>query len=129
MNDNYRIQHTAPTNDGYHVPLWALDRMVSDVYDRPQDHHGGDDPTILRALAKTVLRSGAIVRIFRSVPAGVKRINPGDWVSLSEQYARDANDDDHVLIWQDVPAEHVWWDGNSLFEYGYDPTPEGFSDE
>lgn len=122
MSD-YRIEHTAPTNNGYCVPLWALDRMVSDVYERPQDHHGGDDFQTLRALGKARAgHPGAIVRIYRSVPEGVSEIHPGDWVSLSEQYARDSNDDDHVVIWRDVEAGHVWWDGNSLFEFGYDPS-------
>ncbi|WP_063916153.1 hypothetical protein [Nocardia rhamnosiphila] len=72
MSD-YRIQHKAPGRDNG-VPLPELDRAIPDVYDRPQDHHGGDDAELMTAVRAARGNFDRIVRIYRSVPAGVEAI-------------------------------------------------------
>jgi len=51
-------------------------------------------------------------------------IKPGDWVSISKGYAHDhgeANLDGHKVVSKRVPAKHIFTDGNSVHEWGYDP--------
>ncbi|QGJ94444.1 hypothetical protein SEA_ELITE2014_129 [Mycobacterium phage Elite2014] len=126
MSD-YRGAHTAPTNDGYGVSLDSLSDHTTDVYARPQDHHGGDDTETMAAVALARGNPKARVTIYRAVPHGVTTINAGDWVSLSEDYAREHGDTEGMTVLRaTVRASQVWWDGNSLYEYGYDgPDTEG----
>ncbi|AGT13255.1 hypothetical protein SEA_TERMINUS_132 [Mycobacterium phage Terminus] len=126
MSD-YRGTHTAPTNDGYGVSLDSLSDHTADVYARPRDHHGGDDTETMTAVARACGNPKARVTIYRAVPHGVTTINAGDWVSLSEDYAREHGDTEGMTVLRaTVRASQVWWDGNSLYEYGYDgPDTEG----
>lgn len=53
------------------------------------------------------------------------KINPGDWVSPSKEYAkREGTMDDrkHKIIQKTVPAKHLYCDGNGILEWGYDPS-------
>lgn len=68
------------------------------------------------------------VTIYRTVPDHVQGednvIHDGDWVTLSPAYARihgrlRYTDGYHVLSMR-VPANHVYWDGQHLCEFGYD---------
>lgn len=126
MSD-YRGTHTAPTNDGYGVSLDSLSDHTADVYARPQDHHGGDDTETMTAVARARGNPKARVTIYRAVPHGVTTINAGDWVSLSEGYAREHGATEGMTVLRaTVRASQVCWDGNSLYEYGYDgPDTEG----
>ena len=69
-----------------------------------------------------------LVMIYRTVPDHVQGednvIHDGDWVTLSRAYARmhgnlRYTDGFHVLS-KVVPANHVYWDGQHLCEFGYD---------
>jgi len=54
----------------------------------------------------------------------VDTINPGDWVTLSPTYAQEhlrSNVLGGKVISQVVPARDLWFDGNSINEFGYDP--------
>jgi hypothetical protein len=52
-------------------------------------------------------------------------INPGDWVTTVLQYAKD-HGKSHIgkfkILSKTVPAKHVYTQGDSIHEYGYDPT-------
>ncbi len=83
-----------------------------------------------RMIQKAVQRGANIpmVTIYRTVPGHVQGedniIHDGDWVTLSPSYARmhgglRYTDDFHVLS-KVVPANHVYWDGQHLCEFGYD---------
>ena len=52
-------------------------------------------------------------------------ISRGDWVTTVRQYAIDhgesALNGDYKILKKIVPAKHVYTDGNSIFEFGYDP--------
>lgn len=125
-HNDYRLTHQAPTDDGHAARLDQLDAIVPDVYDRPEDHHGGDDKQTLTALSIARGHPDAHVTVYRSMPANHFQLNRGDWVSLSENYAAESglHPDDPS---QDLPvreyivrASQIWWDANSLFEFGYD---------
>lgn len=53
-------------------------------------------------------------------------INVGDWVAVSKQYAtnhgKTALNNKYRIISKTVPAKHVYTNGDSINEWGYDPT-------
>lgn len=56
----------------------------------------------------------------------VDDINPGDWITVTREYAKDHGEGVHgkgryKIISKKVPAKHIFTDGNSIHEYGYDP--------
>lgn len=54
------------------------------------------------------------------------KINPGDWVTITRGYAvehgRDNLRNQYRIISKVVPAKHLFTDGNSFTEWGYDPS-------
>lgn len=60
-----------------------------------------------------------MVRIYRSVPAHVTEIRPGDWVALSREYAGQL--ERGRIISKFVPANHVMWAGTDINEWFYTP--------
>jgi hypothetical protein len=69
----------------------------------------------------------AMVHVFRAVPSHARNatINPGDWVTPTRDYAVQHGESNlqgqYRLISKKVPAKHLWTDGNSIHEWGYDP--------
>lgn len=51
------------------------------------------------------------------------RINSGDWVSISKQYAKEHGEhslnSQFRIVSKTVPASSLWTDGNSIHEWGY----------
>lgn len=60
------------------------------------------------------------ITIYRSVPPGITEIRPGDWVTLTREYA-DTHGRGEVLT-MEVPVEHVMWAGTDENEWFYTPT-------
>ena len=91
---SYRIEHTAPRVDGNNVLSDVSDKYPDDFYDSSvagRFYGQGDQPAMDRAVAEVVAqfrdRPDAEVTIYRAVPEGVEDINPGDWVTLTREYA------------------------------------------
>lgn len=93
MSENYRGHHQPPA-DG--PPLHDLTQgfFPENVYDpgelRHYTHNSGGtvyDRESIRAVERTRGKPDSMVTIYRAAPEG-SGINPGDWVSLSESYAR-----------------------------------------
>lgn len=86
----------------------------------------GMDNETLKALQKIHIGASthSMVQIYRVVPMPHKTINPGDWVTLShemaERYQKMMKIPAHV-IFMTVPAASVWWDGDDIMSFGYDP--------
>jgi hypothetical protein len=146
--EDYHLMHTAPgfTDDGSTARMDSLDTLVpADIYDpmvQRQYYGGGEgDPDSERsdsesfdAINRVRGRPGRIVRVYRGVPKDVTKINPGDWVTPSRHYARwhvksnlGYNDAEGKWVSQGhvisklVPARELWWDANSINEFGWDP--------
>jgi hypothetical protein len=83
----------------------------------------------------------AKVTIFRAVPKSVYKeamksesplkqlIQPGDWITLSKEYAKahgeSALNNDYKIVSKMVPARQVWTNADSIHEWGYHPdTPK-----
>jgi len=129
----YRGAHKAPRNDDYHSPGHELDRGMypDDVYGPNGHHYYGSgnnrmDRAVLDILREARGNPDHPITVYRAVPSEFKGqdINPGDWVTPSLDYAHQhgLGWDSHHIIEKTVPAKHIWTEGNSLHEFGYDPT-------
>lgn len=51
---------------------------------------------------------------------------PGDWVTINKKYAvqhgKSNLDGNYMILTKTVPAKYLYTDGNSIHEWGYDPT-------
>lgn len=128
--DNYRMRHQAPTRaDGFGSPATNIgDEMMPGFYEKPQLYSSGDpkaDKESVAALMSIKDKPNAPVTIYRAVPEGVDKINPGDWVTLSPSYARQHKESNLLnggkVLSQVIPAKDLWFNGDSINEFGYDP--------
>lgn len=117
---------------GGHKPMRAADgaaplhdltkALPEDFYSQSGlSYYGsGDDRemAIFKILKQIRNQPDALVTIYRGVPDGVgQKINPGDWVTLSPEYASDYG----RVVSAKVPAKHLYANGDSLLEQGYFP--------
>ena len=132
---DYRGAHEAPsrnTGDPFHDVTRAI--YPEDFYGpNGLRHYGTGDPALdiesYRKILSARNRPNLRVQIYRSIPASVpkseQRINPGDWVTPSRRYAVEHGmrfAGGSKVISQVVSAKQLFTDGNSLHEWGYDPT-------
>jgi len=121
---DYGISHR-PSEDGPRAfDLAENDLMPADVYDHPEWYSGMDAKIIRETMAQLRKVRGnpdGILTIFRAGPA--PEMNPGDWVSLSKEYARthaDSQDPEKFKVWQSqAKASDVRWAMDDLAEFGY----------
>lgn len=133
VNVDYRGQHTAPDSD-FGASLDQIDRMVTDNDFYNHLHHyydgGQSNPTRADLESAAAIRSARgkpdmKITIYRAVPPGVDEINGHDWVTLSKAYAREHiesnGEPDWKIISRKVPVRELWWDANSISEFGWVP--------
>lgn len=134
----YRGSHLAPIK-GSGAPLHALDDVGSgvyggDIYSNNAMKYYGSTPEDAAVLDIANQYRGApdkMVTIYRSIPNDIENaaINPGDWVSLKEEYARLHGDarfgGNYNVVSKEVPAREVYTSGDSLQEWGW--SPEGYT--
>jgi len=135
---DYRGYHTAPTRaDDVGGPATDIETgLMPDFYTRPSIYRTGmdvEDKESISVLMSIRNKPEAIVTIYRAVPHGITNINRGDWVTLSRSYAEthlsgNVQGGGHIITMR-VPAKDLWFDGNSINEFGYDPvsTTQKFS--
>jgi hypothetical protein len=128
--DDYRMRHQAPTRaDDFGSPATDIgSEMMPGFYDNPNLYGSGyaqADKESRRVLVSIKDKPDAPVTIYRAVPEGADSINSGDWVTLSPTYAqehlRSNLTNGGKVISMTVPAKDLWFDGNSINEFGYDP--------
>jgi len=110
-----------------------LDDVVAthDVYDHPGYYTGyPHDQEMLAQLRRARGNPEATLTAYRAIPSNATpKINPGDWISLSRQYAVQHGEGplggDYQIVTQPVKAKEVWWPGDDLEEYGYKPEGAG----
>ena len=131
---DYRGTHKAPykTDDGTTAPAHELDKTYpEDVYG-PQSHNYygmGDqmDKDTLTILRSARGKPNQPIKVYRAVPAehSGEDIYPGDWVTPNLHYAEQHGerfDNGYHILEKTVPAKHIYTEGNSLHEFGYDPS-------
>lgn len=137
LNEGYQGEHTAPDSQSG-APLH--DVTANGIY--PEDvysHEGlryygtGEDAADSAMHAKIMRLRGKpkqLILIHRAIPHGLKgaKINRGDWVTLSREYARQhgrsALNGKYRIISKLTNSQDVFTNGDSWHEWGYDP-PKG----
>lgn len=131
---DYKGVHKAPTGEYGEGSLDSMSKTYpDDIYSSNGWMFYGDGNSSLdkeahRVIMKTKGRPNEEVTIYRSVPKGTtKQINPGDWVTTVRQYAKmhgERFDDGMEILSKKVKAKELFTEGNSLFEYGWNPKSE-----
>jgi hypothetical protein len=127
--DNYRMRHQAPTRaDEFGSPATDVEEMMPGFYENPKLYGSGyaqSDKESRAAIVAIQGKPNAPVTIYRAVPEGVDKINPGDWVTLSPTYAKEHLQSNVLnggkILSQVIPAKNLWFNGDSVNEFGYDP--------
>ena len=129
---DYVGQHQAPTRDGG-APAFNLagDIYPDDIYSSKAVQYYGTgsdtmDEETMRLLQSLRGSPDADVTIYRAVPRGVDNLNAGDWVTVNKQYAKDHGESalggDFDVIEKNVKASDIFTNGDSIHEFGYDPS-------
>jgi hypothetical protein len=127
--DNYRMRHQAPTRaDDFGSPATDVEEMMPGFYKNPNLYGSGyaqADKESRSVIMSIQGKPNAPVTIYRAVPEGVDKINPGDWVTLSPTYAKEHGESNVLnggkILSQVIPAKNLWFNGDSVNEFGYDP--------
>lgn len=141
--DEYRGQHTAPGRDSAPAhDLIGSGVYPKDVYQRPDWYEQGDGLAVMRRVLALKDRPDAKVAIYRAIPTEVYKremaaaeksgepflnrvIRPGDWVTIDKTYATEhgesALNGDFKVVHKQVPASHIFTNGDSIMEWGYHP--------
>lgn len=128
--DSYRMRHQAPRRaDEFGSPATDVEEMMPGFYENPNLYGSGyaqADKESRSVLMSIRGKPNAPVTIYRAVPEGVDKINPGDWVTLSPTYAKEHGRSNvssgFDVLSKVIPAKDLWFDGDSVNELGYDPT-------
>jgi hypothetical protein len=131
--DDYRGEHRAPEMGEGSAPLWDLSKIYpDDIYSNMAVRYYGDGSP-LDGLAISIMhqcknKPNQPVTIYRAVPNLESQISKGDWVTTVKRYAEDhgrsALNGNYKVLSKKVYARDVFTDGNSVFEFGYDPQPK-----
>lgn len=123
--DAYGMDHR-PTDYGPRAhDLAEGDLMPDDVYDHPEWYSAMSPKVIRESIAqlnKVRGKPDAPVTIYRAGPS--PEMNPGDWVTLSKEYARthgmSFEPEEGAKVWAiQVPASSVRWSMDDISEFGY----------
>jgi len=130
---DYSGEHRAPQRDSG-APLDNLKDVYPDDVYGPKGalyygHASGDatDKAAIRILQSARNKPDAPVKVFRAIPKGIQsnEINPGDWITTIKSYAvqhgEGALGGDYKILEKTVPAGDLYTNGDSIFEFGYDP--------
>jgi len=134
--EDYRGQHSAPLKDSG-SPIYDLkDTYPDDIYSykaaQYYGHYGQNDPKDMLSIGTMQFyrnRPNNPITIYRAVPkdAPAKGINPGDWVTINRNYAKEhgesALNGNYKIIKKTVYARDIYTNGDSIHEWGYDPQP------
>lgn len=85
------------------------------------------DREAVRIFQQVRNKPDAMVTVYRAVPKDAKQtaMNPGDWISVSKQYAMEHGEGalggNYKIVAQKVPAKHLTTNADSILEQGYYP--------
>jgi hypothetical protein len=136
VSETYQGEHQAPMKDSG-SPLWNLSGIYpDDFYSSVGAKYYGDgadyarDFSIVSQMQSFKGRPDRPVTIYRAVPKSVENksaLNVGDWVTLDRQYAKEhgegALNGDYKIVKKTVKARDLYTNGDSIYEFGYDPQP------
>ena len=130
--EGYKMQHTAPMREDNSVGYDLTSSFGDDIYTGNAVRYfggGTKDSLVMDTKAVNIIQGmkgkpEKAVTIYRAVPKWVKEINPSDWVTTTKEYAQghmEGEEGWHILS-KKVKAKDIATDGNSIHEFGYDPS-------
>jgi hypothetical protein len=135
--DNYRGFHKAPSGENGEGSLDAMDRTYpEDLYSTNGARYYGtrdkSDAEMISIIQSMRGKPDELVSVYRAVPKGTKgEINAGDWVTPSKAYARLHGgrwEEGMIIIEKKVPAGELFTEGNSIYEFGWNPNKKSRTD-
>jgi hypothetical protein len=130
---DYRGSHRSPDGTNGEGSLDAMDRTYpEDIYGpKGAQYYGArrpDDVKIHKLIQSVRGNPDAMVTVYRAVPKGVgAEITPGNWVTPSREYAAEHGErfpNGYDILERQVRAGDLFTEGNSLQEFGWNPTGE-----
>ena len=128
LQDSYKMQHTAPMRGDNPSGDDLTAVFGKDIYTGNAQRFFGTgasfDDKAIRIIQSMKGKPEKSVTIYRAVPNSVKEINATDWVTTTKEYAQDHMEGEkgwHILS-KKVKAKDIATDGNSIHEFGYDPS-------
>lgn len=139
--EDYRMMHQAPDRENINLSeLMDSDTVPNDYWTEPQYYQADNDEyssfnKIKSAIEREKKRiADGVARptkiwMYRAVPKNIKdsKFRNGDWISPSRSYAKSEGlgiPEGYRVIAERVNISDVWWDTNSINEFGYDDGKE-----
>lgn len=133
-SEEWRMNHRAPTSrDDTASSIDQIDIAYGNdgsIYSPRAISYYGEgrsyDRKTLNVIRSARNNPDKMITIYRAVPLSIHdtRIRNGDWVAISREYAEEHGesvlDEDYRIIENKVPAKHVFGNGDSINEWGYD---------
>jgi len=131
-SDDWRMVHRAPNrNSGVTIDkadeVYGGDGSIRSPWAHQYYGEGrAYDIKAIMALSKAWRDPDGSITVYRAVPTAVEdsRLRNGDWVSPTREYAQEHGEryfeDGFRILEQKVPVKHLYVDGNSIHEFGYD---------
>lgn len=130
--NEYRMAHRAPDSQSG-VSLVNADRAYGgdgSIYSPAAAMYYGEgrsyDSKAIRAFTQAHFNPNSSITVYRAVPKNVQdtKLRNGDWVSPTREYAEEHGertfDDEYRIVSEKVPAKHLYVNGDSIHEFGYD---------
>lgn len=130
---DYGMVHRPMTVEGGAARLHDLTSSFDDtIYGKAAVQNYGTgvpalDREAVRIFQQVRNKPDAMVTVYRAVPKDAKQtgMNPGDWISVSKQYAMEHGEStlggNYKIVAQKVPAKHLTTNADSILEQGYYP--------
>jgi GNAT superfamily N-acetyltransferase len=131
-SDEFKMQHRAPDRGDESLATIKESGVIpKDYWTHPQYYQSTSDEMaswskISRAVDRQKQSDKPVrIPVYRAVPKDVKESNlrNGDWVSPSLEYAKNEGgmiSGGYRIIQGYARLDQLWWDGNSINEFGYD---------
>lgn len=129
----YGMAHRPMTVESGAARLHDLTKAFDDtIYSKEAIQNYGTgvpalDREAIRIFQQVRNKPDAMVTVYRAVPKDAKQtgINPGDWISVSKQYAMEHGEGslggNYKIVSQKIPAAHITTNADSILEQGYYP--------
>ena len=140
---SYQGQHKPPMRDSG-APLSDVTGggkiYPEDVYSANGQKYYGDgsprDGASFAIVNQFKGKPNASVTIYRAVPSSekvsAKNIQKGDWVTINREYAKEHGEGtlngDYKIISKKVKASDIFTNGDSIHEWGYDPSKKNIKE-
>ena len=139
-SEDWRMDHRAPNSkDDTGHSMDQINRAYGQddsIYSPQAVYYYGEGRSYDRKAINVIRMARSnpekLVTIYRAVPTHIQdtRVRNGDWVAITKECAQEHGermfDEDYRIIENKVPAKHLYGNGDSIHEWGYD---NGNSDE